>query len=64
MLAEFDFRILADVDATLNGIAFVLICSGLIAGGVSAGAAGIASLLSLSSGVSGGGPGIGSGARQ
>ena len=31
MLAEFDFRILADVDATLNGIAFVLICSGLIA---------------------------------
>lgn len=31
MLAAFDFRVLADVDAILNGIAFVLICSGLIA---------------------------------
>ena len=31
MLAEFDFRILADVDATLNALAFVLICAGLIA---------------------------------
>lgn len=31
MLAQFDFRILADVDATLNGIAFVLICAALIA---------------------------------
>jgi putative membrane protein len=31
MLAAFDFRILADVDAVLNGIAFVLICAGLIA---------------------------------
>lgn len=31
MLAEFDFRILADVDATLNAIAFVLICAGLVA---------------------------------
>lgn len=31
MLAEFDFRILADVDASLNGLAFVLICLGLIA---------------------------------
>jgi len=31
MLAAFDFRILADVDAILNGIAFVLICAGLIA---------------------------------
>ncbi|MCA8977926.1 MAG: DUF420 domain-containing protein [Planctomycetes bacterium] len=31
MLAEFDFRVLADVDALLNGIAFVLICAGLIA---------------------------------
>ncbi|MFT7535381.1 MAG: putative membrane protein, partial [Hyphomicrobiaceae bacterium] len=31
MLAAFDFRFLADVDAILNGIAFVLICSGLIA---------------------------------
>ena len=31
MLAAFDFRILADVDAVLHGIAFVLICAGLIA---------------------------------
>ena len=31
MLAAFDFRVLADIDAILNGIAFVLICSGLIA---------------------------------
>ncbi|MBP8301347.1 MAG: DUF420 domain-containing protein [Planctomycetes bacterium] len=31
MLAEFDFRILASVDASLNGLAFILICSGLIA---------------------------------
>lgn len=31
MLAEFDFRVLADVDATLNALAFVLIVSGLIA---------------------------------
>ena len=31
MLAEFDIRILADVDATLNAIAFVLICAGLVA---------------------------------
>jgi uncharacterized membrane protein YozB (DUF420 family) len=31
MLAAFDFRVLADVDAILNGLAFVLICSGLIA---------------------------------
>ena len=31
MLAAFDFRILADVDAILNGTAFVLICAGLIA---------------------------------
>ncbi len=31
MLAEFDFRVLADVDATLNATAFVLICAGLIA---------------------------------
>jgi putative membrane protein len=31
MLAATDFRFLADVDATLNGIAFVLICAGLIA---------------------------------
>jgi len=29
--AGFDFRILADVDAALNGLAFVLICAGLIA---------------------------------
>lgn len=27
----FDFRVLADVDAALNGAAFVLICAGLIA---------------------------------
>ncbi|MEO6596119.1 MAG: DUF420 domain-containing protein [Planctomycetota bacterium] len=31
MLAEFDFRMLADVDAVLNAIAFVLICAGLVA---------------------------------
>ena len=31
MLAQFDFRILATVDAVLNGLAFVLICAGLIA---------------------------------
>ena len=31
MLAAFDFRVLADVDAILNGVAFVLICAGLIA---------------------------------
>jgi len=31
MLAAFDFRILAHVDATLNALAFLLICSGLIA---------------------------------
>lgn len=31
MLASFDFRVLADVDATLNGVAFVLICAGLAA---------------------------------
>jgi len=31
MLASFDFRVLADVDATLNGVAFVLICAGLVA---------------------------------
>ncbi len=31
MLAAFDYRLLADVDATLNGIAFLLICAGLIA---------------------------------
>ena len=31
MLSAFDFRVLADVDAILNGIAFVLICSGLVA---------------------------------
>ncbi|HEX5052270.1 MAG TPA: DUF420 domain-containing protein [Planctomycetota bacterium] len=30
MLA-FDFRVLADVDASLNALAFVLICSGLVA---------------------------------
>ena len=29
MLADFDFRILAHVDATLNATAFVLICAGL-----------------------------------
>lgn len=31
MLAAFDFRVLADVDAVLNGVAFILICAGLIA---------------------------------
>ena len=31
MLAEFDFRILASVDASLNGLAFILICCTLIA---------------------------------
>lgn len=31
MLADFDFRILASVDAALNGLAFVLICAGLVA---------------------------------
>lgn len=31
MLAEFDFRVLAHVDASLNAIAFVLICAGLVA---------------------------------
>ena len=31
MLAEFDFRVLADVDAILNGIATVLIVCGLVA---------------------------------
>jgi putative membrane protein len=31
MLAAFDFRILADVDAALNALAFVLICAGLVA---------------------------------
>lgn len=31
MLAAFDFRVLADVDAALNGIAFVLTVAGLIA---------------------------------
>ena len=31
MLAAFDFRVLATVDAVLNGLAFVLICAGLIA---------------------------------
>jgi putative membrane protein len=31
MLAAIDFRVLADVDAILNGIAFVLICAGLVA---------------------------------
>jgi len=31
MIAQFDFRILADVDAALNGIAFLLICAGLVA---------------------------------
>ena len=29
--AGVDFRFLADVDAVLNGVAFVLICAGLIA---------------------------------
>ena len=31
MLAAFDFRILASVDAVLNALAFVLICAGLVA---------------------------------
>ena len=31
MLATFDFRILADIDAALNALAFVLICAGLVA---------------------------------
>lgn len=31
MLAAFDFRVLADVDAVLNAVAFVLICAGLVA---------------------------------
>lgn len=31
MLAELDLRFLADVDATLNAIAFLLICAGLVA---------------------------------
>ena len=31
MFAAIDFRFLADVDATLNGIAFLLICAGLVA---------------------------------
>lgn len=31
MLAEFDFRILAHVDAALNGVATVLIAAGLVA---------------------------------
>lgn len=31
MLAAFDFRILASVDAALNALAFVLICAGLVA---------------------------------
>lgn len=31
MLANFDYRVLADVDATLNGITLTLIMSGLIA---------------------------------
>lgn len=31
MLAEFDFRVLADVDASLNALAFLLICAGLVA---------------------------------
>jgi uncharacterized membrane protein YozB (DUF420 family) len=31
MLADFDYRVLADVDATLNALAFVLICAGLVA---------------------------------
>ena len=31
MIAAFDFRVLADVDAILNGVAFVLICAGLVA---------------------------------
>lgn len=31
MLADFDFRILADVNASLNALAFVLIVAGLVA---------------------------------
>lgn len=31
VLAEFDFRILADVNASLNAVAFVLIAAGLLA---------------------------------
>ena len=31
MFADFDFRILADVNAMLNGLAFVLIVAGLVA---------------------------------
>jgi putative membrane protein len=31
MLADFDFRVLADVDAALNAVAFSLICAGLVA---------------------------------
>lgn len=31
MLAEFDFRVLADVDAALNGLATLLIVAGLVA---------------------------------
>ena len=31
MLAEFDFRVLAEVDAALNALAFTLICAGLVA---------------------------------
>lgn len=31
MLAAFDFRVLATVDAILNAVAFLLICAGLIA---------------------------------
>lgn len=31
MLAAIDLRFLADVDASLNGLAFVLICAGLVA---------------------------------
>jgi putative membrane protein len=31
MLADFDFRVLAHVDAILNALAFVFICAGLLA---------------------------------
>jgi uncharacterized membrane protein YozB (DUF420 family) len=31
MPSDFDFRILADIDAALNALAFVLICAGLVA---------------------------------
>ena len=31
MLADFDFRVLADADAALNAVAFSLICAGLVA---------------------------------